>query len=266
MNKTVMVALILALAGCGWAKGEHGPMGPAGAPGPQGEQGPKGDKGEKGDKGDKGEKGDKGATGNTGSPGAPGSTPAPKVVDEEQDEEGEGEMPEEEEETVPEEEEETVPEEEEEDGPQVMGWWADRLAYSTTTMLLAPTFNSETLSMSNSVPSGAARYEGPITGTIHPDRSDLTNPRIALQVNMDQGVATSITAETMFTRNGADTGPMTRYSARFKADGTFDSFPTVAREQNPTGFNGTLYGSQWDVVQGHIVTPHVYGTYKAEQQ
>ena len=179
------------------------------------------------------------------------------------DEDEEGETP-----IVPEEEEEeetpTVPEE---DGPELMGWWADRVAYNTMAMLLAPMFNSETLSMSGDVPSGAARYEGAISGIVHPDLSDLSNPRIALQVNMSGGEAVSITAETMFTRNGEDTGALTRYSARLKADGTFNSFPSEAtREINPTGFNGAFYGSQWDVVQGHIITPQVYGTYQAEQQ
>ena len=243
----VSLSVMLALSGC---SGKDGKMGPPGPAGPQGEQGPAGPQGEQGPKGDKGD------------PGSDGQSPMP--VDEEEEEVT---PPMDEEEVTPPMDEEEVTPPVEEDGPELMGWWADRVEYDTMAMLPAPRYFGETLGVSGDPPSGAATYEGAITGTINPERSDLSDPRIMLQVNMDQGAASSITAKVKFMKNGADTAYLSNYSARFKEDGTFDSFPpSEHNEVNPTGFNGTLYGAQWDVVKGHIITPQVYGTYTAEQQ
>ena len=262
MNKAVMAVLVLSLAGCGWAKGERGPMGPAGPAGAVGPQGEKGDKGDKGEKGDKGDTGAKGASGVQGPRGSTGVTPPPADPKDERDDEGGGED-EEEVTPPPEEEEEVPPEEEEEEGDshELMGWWADRVEYDTTLALPDPMYMGNTLSMTGTTPSYSAVYTGPITGTIVPSRDDLSNPRIRLELD-----TMKITAKVIFTRNGADTAPLSIYGARAKADGTFDSFPQFHKDINPTGVNGAFYGSDHEMIQGYIINQHVYGTYKAERE
>ena len=256
MKRAMVVVMALALTGC-WMEGKRGPAGPAGVQGPAGEAGPQGEKGDKGEPGtavERGERGPAGPAGRDGTDGQDGTTPPPDDPEDEGDDQGGEEM-----EDDPPAEEDDPPVEE--DGPELMGWWADRVAYDTAAALPAPMYMGSTLSMTGSTPSYSATYTGPITGTIVPSRDDLSNPRISLELN-----SMSITAKVIFTRNGADTAPLSIYGARAKTDGTFDSFPEFHKDINPTGVNGAFYGSDHEMIQGYIINQHVYGTYKAERQ
>ena len=259
MKRALVVVLMLALTGC-WMEGKRGPAGPQG---PAGEAGPKGDKGEPGTAGAPGrdgadgrdgQDGNAGRDGTDGRDGDEGTTPPPADPEDEGNDEGGEEM-----EDDPPAEEDDPPVEE--DGPELMGWWADRVAYDTTAMMPAPMYMGSTLSMTGSTPSYSATYTGPITGTIVPSRDDLSNPRISLELS-----SMNITAKVIFTRDGEDTAPLSIYGARAKADGTFDSFPEIHKDINPTGVNGAFYGSDHEMIQGYVINQHVYGTYKAERQ
>ena len=274
MKRAMVVVMALALTGC-WmegkrgpagAQGPAGPMGPAGEAGPQGEKGDKGEpgtaveRGERGPQGPAGPRGPAGPAGRDGTDGRDGTTPPPDDPEDEGDDQGGEEM-----EDDPPAEEDDPPVEDsppvEEDGPELMGWWADRVAYDTAAALPAPMYMGSTLSMTGSTPSYSATYTGPITGTIVPSRDDLSNPRISLELS-----SMSITAKVIFTRDGEDTAPLSIYGARAIADGTFDSFPEIHKDINPTGVNGAFYGSDHEMIQGYIINQHVYGTYKAERQ
>ena len=162
-----------------------------------------------------------------------------------------------------------MPEEDDNMDPELMGFWKDRYEYDTTAMVSAPMVDGAALAVTGTAPNFGGQYSGPITGTISGNRSDLTNPRIAMQVHIpsDTTKTGSINMQVFWDRNGTPMdGALTRYGARLESDGTFNSFPQFdeTRKDNPTGFNGAFYGSGHDVVAGHVVTPHVYGTYKAE--
>ena len=153
--------------------------------------------------------------------------------------------------------------------PELMGFWKDRYEYDTTAMVPAPMMDGTALAVTGTAPNFGGQYSGPITGTISGNRSDLTNPRVAMQVHIpsDPTKTGSINMQVMWDRNGTPMdGALTRYGARLESDGTFNSFPEFdeTRKDNPTGFNGAFYGSGHDVVAGHVVTPRVYGTYKAD--
>ena len=162
-----------------------------------------------------------------------------------------------------------MPEEDDNMDPELMGWWKDRYEYDTTAMVPAPMMDGTALTVTGTAPNFGGQYSGPITGTIHDDRDDLSNPRIALQVFIpsDTTKTGSINMQVMYDKDGvAMDYALTRYSARLESDGTFNSFPQFdeTRKDNPTGFNGAFYGAGHDAVAGHVVTPRVYGTYKAD--
>ena len=162
-----------------------------------------------------------------------------------------------------------MPEEDDNMDPELMGFWKDRYEYDTTAMVPAPMMDGAALEVTGTAPNFGGQYSGPITGTISDDRQDLTNPRIAMQVHIpsDTTKAGSINMQVFWDRNGtAMDNALTRYGARLKSDGTFNSFPQFdeTRKDNPTGFNGAFYGAGHDAVAGHVVTPRVYGTYKAD--
>ena len=153
--------------------------------------------------------------------------------------------------------------------PELMGFWKDRYEYDTTAMVPAPMMDGAALAVTGTAPNFGGQYSGPITGTISENRDDLTNPRVAMQVHIpsDTTKSGSINMQVLWDRNGTPMdAPLTRYGARLESDGTFNSFPQFdeTRKDNPTGFNGAFYGAGHDVVAGHVVTPRVYGTYKAE--
>ena len=162
-----------------------------------------------------------------------------------------------------------MPEEDDNMDPELMGFWKDRYEYDTTAMVPAPMMDGAALAVTGTAPNFGGQYSGPITGTIHDDRDDLSNPRIALQVFIpsDTTKTGSINMQVMYDKDGvAMDYALTRYSARLESDGTFNSFPQFdeTRKDNPTGFNGAFYGAGHDAVAGHVVTPRVYGTYKAD--
>ena len=162
-----------------------------------------------------------------------------------------------------------MPEEDDNMDPELMGFWKDRYEYDTTAMAPAPMMDGAALEVTGTAPNFGGQYSGPITGTISGNRSDLTNPRVAMQVHIpsDTTKSGSINMQVFWDLNGtAMDGALTRYGARLESDGTFNSFPEFdeTRKDNPTGFNGAFYGAGHDAVAGHVVTPRVYGTYKAD--
>lgn len=149
--------------------------------------------------------------------------------------------------------------------PEIWGdWGTRRQAYNTAVTLPAPTMSGSPVVASGSVPTVAASYSGPINGTMNPYWPELSDPRIVLDVRLS-GSSGSITAKTTYDIDGEDTNTvLTRYGARLNPDGTFDAFDGVT-PANPSGVNGTFHGSSHEVIQGHIVTPFVFGSYKANK-
>ena len=149
--------------------------------------------------------------------------------------------------------------------PETWGdWGTRRQGYNTVATLPAPTIGGSPVVASGSMPTVVASYSGPINGTMNPYWPELSDPRIVLGVRLS-GSSGSITAETTYDIDGEDTNTvLTRYSARLNPDGTFDAFDGVT-PANPSGVNGTFHGSSHEVIQGHIVTPFVFGSYKANK-
>ena len=245
------------IAGPQGEKGDTGPQGEKGDTGEPGPAGPQGPQGEKGDTGAQGSAGARGPQGPAGPQGDSGDAPPSRPVDPDEEEE--------------EEEEEQDPPPPPEDPPP-LGWWADRIAHDTSIVLPAPMLNNETLTMTGVAPAFTGTWEGPIVGTIVPTRPDLSEPRIKLTLSSVRGyVALRAEVSVLYTeRPGSPTSVRygaSYYTARVNSDGTFDTFPSESVKQgNPTGINGAFYGTGHEIVQGHVITQHVYGIYKAEQE
>ena len=143
------------------------------------------------------------------------------------------------------------------DMTDLTGWHRDRFDYDTSAMLDAPMVDGIARSLTGHTPVANFQYEGPITGTIDPDRADLSDPRIHLQIN---NARNWIQASTMYRKDGGDHFIKARYGAHLLADGTFNSFPT-RDDPNPAGVSGWFYGPDGEIVQGYIKDPVIYGTF-----
>ena len=149
--------------------------------------------------------------------------------------------------------------------PEQFGEWGTmRLGYDTAAALPAPVTGGIALVASGSLPAVNASWSGPINGRMNPYWPELSDPRIVLGVRLS-GSHGSVTARTTYDIDGEDTDTvLTVYSARLQPDGTFGAFDGVT-EENPSGFSGAFYGSSHEVVQGHVVTPFVFGSYRADK-
>ena len=172
--------------------------------------------------------------------------------------------------------EEEEAEEEEDPPPTKMAktpldmWMDDRNTYNITSPINDPMVAGQTLTKNMTMPTISATYVGPITGTIAPNRPDLTNPSIQLDLTVGN-TSTSINAKTFFDINGARADHhLSSYGARVEADGSFSSFSDrenmMPVDGNPTGFNGNLYGTNHEVAAGRVISQHVFGTYEAEKE
>ena len=139
-------------------------------------------------------------------------------------------------------------------------WNDDRMTYDVMASYPMP------MPKSGTKPAANYRYIGSITGTISPNHDHLTEPMITLQINNE---ITGINAGISYLVNGDSRSTLARYGARLMDDGTFDSFSMrnddgMPVDGNPSGFSGSFLGESHDGVAGHVITPRVYGTYKAE--
>ena len=98
-------------------------------------------------------------------------------------------------------------------------------------------------------------FEGDITGAKSPDAVDLSSPRIMLKITSAENISAAISWRLDGSRQ-----VFAQYGARIEDNGTFSSFGAGG---NPAGFSGAFYG-QFEAAAGHVVTPHIYGTYIAQ--
>ena len=209
----------------------------------------------------------------------PEPEPEPEPKEEDEDE-GEPSSPK----VVPKETEEDAEEEEEEEentdegeGENEMtatqkawGAWNEvRLSYDITDPAPAPMYNGAAMALSGTKPNANYSYTGDIDGVQAPGTDHISDPKITLRVN---DAITGVNAEVHWLYNNqTERSILSRYGARLNDDGTFSSFSMrdsdrTPADGNPSGFNGAFYdgASTFDAVAGHVATPRVYGTYKAE--
>ena len=169
------------------------------------------------------------------------------------------------------------PEEDEQVDPELSaeqvawGEWNDaRNMFDITSAVPAPMYDGMEMSMAAMKPDANYAYTGDIDGEVSPGHQHISDPKITLRVN-DAIVGINAEVHWMYTEgDNMERTVMSRYGARLNDDGTFSSFSErvdgMPMDGNPSGFSGAFYdGAQtFDAVAGHVITPRVYGTYKAE--